>query len=138
MNLTFDLLELAQTVFSQICDKYNLTVCRTGNCKVALRSENYIIIIGVDFDGVFMNYFNHGQESGFDLISFLLDERRSKLSFSEEDASISTHRDYVKSHLEALAKHLVEGGEDILAGEVDWKKMYRSPNIRLAVDDRIR
>jgi hypothetical protein len=96
-----------------------------------LESKNYLIIIGVDLDGIYMNYFNVGEKLGFDLISFLLESRSSMLTFSEDDPLIKTHRDYIKSHLDALENHLAVGGKDILSGSTDWQNFYKGSMITL-------
>lgn len=127
MNLTFDILELANEIFSDISKKHNLTIKGFSQDIFLLLRCDYRIFIGVDHDGIYASFFNTSANDGYDLLGFLLEYRRDRLTFASHEVMAKTHREYVAGQFSALARHLVAGGQDILNGEDDWKKIYRLP-----------
>lgn len=131
MRLSFDFFELARITFQEICEENQLSIVRILEDLVGLRRNEFIILIGVDIDGIYVNYFNSHEKYGYDLVSFLLDNRRSQLIFTKPEPEPDTHREFIFSHLSAIAKHLKGGGKDILKGEKTWQESYKPPMVSL-------
>lgn len=132
MKLDFDLRELVQNTFQYICDQHQLSTIRISDDLAGIRGEDFIIIIGIDIDGIYVNYFNKSEKCGYDLVAFLLDNRRSELTFSKPEQEPETHKEFIFSHLQAVANHLNSGGKDILNGERDWQGKYKRTKVILS------
>ncbi|WP_145648475.1 hypothetical protein [Pseudoduganella lurida] len=129
MKLTFNLLEVLAKIFSDLQLEYDLDLSLLTEDSATLRSKNYEIFLGIDYDGIYASYFGKDEKLGYDLLGFLLECRRDRLIFAKIESDTATHKDYAVHQFSALARHLHDGSPDILAGEVTWKKSYRLPKL---------
>jgi hypothetical protein len=124
------LLNAVKSELASSLAEYGLTLARISTDRVLLRGSSYVLSFFVDREGVYLLYFDLATEnrSGYNLYLFLFERRYRQLA-EPRPRDPSEKNDRVRLEVEALVRHLVTAGEDILSGGKEWIKEYQWPPI---------
>lgn len=131
MSETFNLLTVVQKSMSDIVALYGLSVVEVSSSEVLLRAGSYTLDVYADRDGVSMVYFDKTSKPclGYNVLLYLINKRRSALTFSGVEPQSNSHADFIENGLKAIAQHLRNAGDDILSGSRDWIRGYSWPKV---------
>lgn len=134
MSETFSLLALVKEFMADIIDMHRLSVVEVSSSEVLLRADSYTLDVYADRDGVSIVYFDKTSKplSGYNVLLFLINKRRSALTFSDVEPASNGYTNFIKNGLDVTAQHLRNAGEDILSGSKDWIRGYSWPRVRPA------
>jgi len=111
--------------------KYTLSVIKVSEEDVLLKASNFSIRVLADRDGVSMIYFDtaHRPIKGYNILLFLMNKRRSSITFSSAKPDKSTYSKFIEDELISLTRHLENAGQDILEGSKGWISAYTWPSV---------
>jgi len=132
MSDTLNLSALVKSAMADIISAHGLSLVEAANNEVILKSDLYALDVYADRDGVSMVYFDTASKPvvGYNVLLFLINRRRSSLTFSKSELESSNYAEFIQSGLNGLARHLRSAGGDILTGSKDWIKGYSWPPVR--------
>jgi hypothetical protein len=111
---------------------HGLSLVELSENEVLLKAPSFTIDASADREGVSMVYFDTRSKpaKGYNILLFLLNKRRDRLSFNANAAEPATYEEFIEGQLNALAQHIRTAGVDILAGADDWMGSYSWPTVR--------
>jgi hypothetical protein len=113
-------------IFADVLAVNHAELVPVSNTEVLLKTAAYSLNIYVDHDGVSVIYFDKISNpiKGYNVILFLLNKRRSLLSFDKYANENAIYIDRLRSDIKSVARHLTQAGQDILEGKKEWLKEY--------------
>lgn len=115
-----------------IIDTHRLVVVEPSNREVLLKASTYTLDIWADREGVNVVYFDKSSKPllGYNLILFLLQNRRNLLTFDSVGGESHDYESFITANVSAIARHLRAAGGDILSGSKEWIASYSWPKVK--------